>query len=66
MTWLRRCTTIECTIFVPLWFFGTGGLWLCVPMAKKPKLWGVHVLHALYDTQKSLIRVNIVVVLIRR
>lgn len=29
------------TIFVPLWFLGTGALWLFVPMAKKPKLWGV-------------------------
>ncbi|XP_003630015.2 cationic amino acid transporter 1 [Medicago truncatula] len=28
-------------IFVPLWFLGTGALWLFVPMAKKPKLWGV-------------------------
>jgi APA family basic amino acid/polyamine antiporter len=28
-------------IFVPIWFLGTGGLWLFVPMAKKPKVWGV-------------------------
>ena len=28
-------------IFAPLWFLGTGALWLFVPMAKKPKLWGV-------------------------
>jgi len=31
------------TIFVPLCVLGTGGLWLCVPVEKKPKLWGVHV-----------------------
>ena len=28
-------------VFVPLWILGTGGLWLCVPQAKQPKLWGV-------------------------
>ncbi|XP_057416634.1 cationic amino acid transporter 1 [Lotus japonicus] len=25
----------------PVWLVGTGGLWLGVPQAKKPKLWGV-------------------------
>lgn len=28
-------------ILVPLWLLGTGGLWLGVPQAKKPKVWGV-------------------------
>ncbi|KAK7308734.1 hypothetical protein VNO77_42360 [Canavalia gladiata] len=28
-------------ITVPLWFVGTLGIWLLVPLAKKPKVWGV-------------------------
>ncbi|KAK7399648.1 hypothetical protein VNO78_10835 [Psophocarpus tetragonolobus] len=28
-------------VSVPLWILGTGGLWLFVPQAKQPKLWGV-------------------------
>ncbi|XP_004504162.1 cationic amino acid transporter 1 [Cicer arietinum] len=28
-------------VFVPLWILGTGGIWLFVPMAKKPTIWGV-------------------------
>ncbi|XP_027348457.1 cationic amino acid transporter 1-like [Abrus precatorius] len=39
--WENSDGWIGYTIFVPLWFLGTGGLWLCVPQAKKPKLWGV-------------------------
>ncbi|KAL5577358.1 hypothetical protein UlMin_019057 [Ulmus minor] len=29
------------TISAPIWFLGTLGLWLLVPQARKPKLWGV-------------------------
>lgn len=28
-------------VTLPIWFFGTLGLWLFVPMVRKPKLWGV-------------------------
>lgn len=33
--WIGYCIT------VPAWLFATLGLWLFVPMARKPKLWGV-------------------------
>lgn len=33
--WVGYCIT------VPIWLFGTLGLWIFVPMARKPKLWGV-------------------------
>ncbi|XP_027348456.1 cationic amino acid transporter 1-like [Abrus precatorius] len=39
--WANSDGWVGYTIFVPLWFLGTTGLWLCVPQAKKPKLWGV-------------------------
>ncbi|KAK7359061.1 hypothetical protein VNO77_01007 [Canavalia gladiata] len=39
--WASSDGWIGYAISVPLWFLGTGGLWLCVPQAKKPKLWGV-------------------------
>jgi APA family basic amino acid/polyamine antiporter len=29
------------TILVPIWFVGTLGIWFFVPLAKKPKIWGV-------------------------
>ncbi|KAL5577360.1 hypothetical protein UlMin_019059 [Ulmus minor] len=29
------------TISAPIWFLGTLGLWLLVPQARRPKLWGV-------------------------
>lgn len=32
---------IAYVITVPLWFLGTLGLWLFVPQARNPKLWGV-------------------------
>lgn len=28
-------------ITLPIWFLGTAGLWILVPQARKPKLWGV-------------------------
>ncbi|KAL9314526.1 hypothetical protein ACSQ67_019978 [Phaseolus vulgaris] len=28
-------------VFCPIWVLATGGLWLLVPKAKEPKLWGV-------------------------
>ncbi|KAJ1386146.1 Cationic amino acid transporter, C-terminal [Sesbania bispinosa] len=39
--WASSDGWIGYTISVPLWALGTGGLWLGVPQAKKPKLWGV-------------------------
>ena len=39
--WANSDGIIGYVICVPLWVLGTGGLWLGVPMAKKPKVWGV-------------------------
>ncbi|KAG5000061.1 hypothetical protein JHK87_021133 [Glycine soja] len=39
--WANSDGIIGYVICVPLWLLGTGGLWLGVPMAKTPKLWGV-------------------------
>ncbi|KAJ1405371.1 Cationic amino acid transporter, C-terminal [Sesbania bispinosa] len=39
--WASSDGWIGYTVSVPLWALGTGGLWLGVPQAKKPKLWGV-------------------------
>ncbi|XP_027916709.1 cationic amino acid transporter 1-like [Vigna unguiculata] len=39
--WASSDGWIGYAVFVPLWILGTGVLWLCVPQAKQPKLWGV-------------------------
>ncbi|KAK7407654.1 hypothetical protein VNO78_09637 [Psophocarpus tetragonolobus] len=43
--WANTTTQwIGYTITVPLWFVGTLGIWLLVPLTKKPKVWGVPLL----------------------
>ena len=39
--WAKSTKWFGYTITVPLWFVGTVGIWLLVPLAKKPKIWGV-------------------------
>lgn len=39
--WSQTTGWIGYTVFVPLWFVGTFGIWGLVPLAKKPKVWGV-------------------------
>ncbi|XP_061375372.1 cationic amino acid transporter 1-like, partial [Gastrolobium bilobum] len=39
--WAKSSNWVGYTIFVPLWIVGTVGIWLLVPLAKKPKIWGV-------------------------
>ncbi|KAJ7947400.1 Cationic amino acid transporter [Quillaja saponaria] len=39
--WGKSDGWIAYTITVPIWLVGTLGLWLLVPQAKKPKVWGV-------------------------
>ncbi|KAL4331217.1 cationic amino acid transporter 1 isoform X1 [Arachis duranensis] len=39
--WASSDGWIGYVIAGPLWLIGTGGLWLGVPQAKQPKLWGV-------------------------
>ncbi|KAG5015543.1 hypothetical protein AAZX31_08G126900 [Glycine max] len=39
--WASSDGWVGYAVSVPLWILGTGGLWLFVPQAKQPKLWGV-------------------------
>eukprot|EP01018_Ginkgo_biloba_P031284 Gb_27326 [translate_table: standard] len=39
--WARSNGWIGYVIAVPIWFLGTLALWLFVPQARQPKLWGV-------------------------
>ena len=39
--WANTTKWVGYTIMVPLWFVGTVGIWLLVPLTKKPKIWGV-------------------------
>ncbi|TKY72980.1 Cationic amino acid transporter 1 [Spatholobus suberectus] len=39
--WALSDRWIGYAIFGPIWALATGGLWLLVPQAKQPKLWGV-------------------------
>ncbi|KAK7273798.1 hypothetical protein RIF29_14861 [Crotalaria pallida] len=39
--WSKTTNWIPFTITSSLWFAGTLGIWLLVPLAKKPKVWGV-------------------------
>lgn len=39
--WSASDSWIGFAVTVPIWFFSTLGLWLCVPQAKKPRVWGV-------------------------
>ncbi|BAT99034.1 hypothetical protein LR48_Vigan06g125800 [Vigna angularis] len=39
--WANTTKWVGYTIMVPLWLVGTVGIWLLVPMTKKPKVWGV-------------------------
>lgn len=39
--WSKTTNWIGFAILVPLWFLGTIGIWILVPLAKKPKIWGV-------------------------
>ncbi|KAL5071068.1 hypothetical protein RYX36_021955 [Vicia faba] len=39
--WSQTTGWIGYTILVPIWFVGTFGIWFFVPLAKKPKIWGV-------------------------
>lgn len=39
--WSKTDEWIGYIILVPIWFVGTFGIWFFVPLAKKPKIWGV-------------------------
>ncbi|KAM1153911.1 hypothetical protein ACFX2I_036284 [Malus domestica] len=39
--WSRTDDWIAYVVTAPLWFLGTLGIWLLVPQARSPKLWGV-------------------------
>ncbi|PNX83217.1 cationic amino acid transporter, partial [Trifolium pratense] len=39
--WSQTTRWLGYTILVPIWFVGTFGIWFFVPLAKKPKIWGV-------------------------
>lgn len=39
--WALSDGWIGYAVLCPIWVLGTGGLWLVVPQAKEPKLWGV-------------------------
>ncbi|MED6130563.1 catalase A [Stylosanthes scabra] len=39
--WTRTEGWIGYAVTVPLWFVGTVGIWIFLPIAKKPKVWGV-------------------------
>ncbi|KAJ1425420.1 Cationic amino acid transporter, C-terminal [Sesbania bispinosa] len=39
--WSTSKGWIGYTILVPIWLVGTLGIWILVPLAKKPKIWGV-------------------------
>ncbi|XP_027362755.1 cationic amino acid transporter 1-like [Abrus precatorius] len=39
--WAQSTKWVGYTIMLPIWFVGTMGIWLLVPLAKKPKVWGV-------------------------
>ncbi|XLR05759.1 hypothetical protein S83_071957 [Arachis hypogaea] len=39
--WTRTEAWFGYAVTVPLWFVGTIGIWILVPVAKKPKIWGV-------------------------
>ncbi|XP_020235453.2 cationic amino acid transporter 1 [Cajanus cajan] len=39
--WANTEKWVGYTVFVPIWFVGTVGIWMLVPLAKKPKVWGV-------------------------
>lgn len=39
--WAKTTKWIGYIIILPFWFVGTVGIWVLVPPAKKPKVWGV-------------------------
>lgn len=39
--WSKTTGWIGYAVLVPVWFVGTIGIWIFVPLAKKPKIWGV-------------------------
>lgn len=39
--WSKSTGWIGYAVLVPIWFVGTFGIWVSVPLAKKPKVWGV-------------------------
>jgi APA family basic amino acid/polyamine antiporter len=55
--WGKSDRWIGYTITVPIWIIGTVGLWILVPHARNPKLWGVPLVPWLPSTS---IAINIV------
>ncbi|KAL2347697.1 hypothetical protein Fmac_001697 [Flemingia macrophylla] len=39
--WANTKKWVGYVVLVPLWFVGTVGIWVLVPLSKKPKVWGV-------------------------